>query len=92
VIYVKTTKITENTKIHGISRNFIIFPENQKFCGISGKCKKNSGRATVLGKSAQMLKNLRKYIPSGGVDSRRECRILSKSQEIANSANFGEFS
>ena len=54
--------------------------------------KKNSGRATVLGKSAQMLKNLRKYIPSGGVDSRRECRILSKSQEIANSANFGELS
>ena len=54
--------------------------------------KKHTGRATVLGKSAQMLKNLRKYIPSGAVDSRRECRILSKSQEIANSANFGEFS
>ena len=50
--------------------------------------KKHIGRATVLGKSAQMLKILRKYIPSGGVDSRRECRILSKSQEIANSANL----
>ena len=64
-------------------RNSAEFQENAK---------KATGRATVLGKSAQMLKNVREYTPSGRVDSRRECRILSESQEIANSANFGEFS
>ena len=31
------------------------------------------------------------YITSGGVDSRRECRNLSKSQEIAIPIVFGEF-
>ena len=88
----KTTKTTENTKIQGISRNSIISLKIRNSVEFQENAKKNSGRATVLGKSAQMLKNLRKYIPSGGVDSRRECRILSKSQEIVNSANFGEFS
>ena len=52
---------------------------------------KRSGRAAVLRKSAQMLIFLRKYIASGGVDSRPECTDLLKSQEIANSANFNEF-
>ena len=88
----KTTEITKITKNHGISRNFTISHEDQEIQRISTKMQKHSGRATVLGKSAQMLKNLRKYIPSGGVGSRRECRILSKSQEIANPANFAEFS
>ena len=61
----ETTQITKITKIDGISRNFIIFSENRNFKEFQENAKKHSGRATVLGKSAQMLKNLRKYIPPG---------------------------
>ena len=78
-------------EFHEISWNSTFLHKNKKSCEFQQKRKKRSPRPTVLGKSAQMLKILRKYIPSGGVDSRRECRNLSKSQEIINSANFDEF-
>ena len=55
-------------QFHGIRRCYV---DSEKLCGILGKCKIPSPRATGLRQSAKTFEALRKYIPFGGVDSHR---------------------
>ena len=71
----KTADFTKITGIPDFPHNFVKFRAPfvnfKKLYEILRKCKNPTPRPTVLRKSAQTLINLRKYIPSGGVDSHR---------------------